>query len=101
MPTPADGAGGPPDGEGRRAEGEGGRVPSWPIRYAVDGASVVAIGTYPRYASLFFFRGRELDDGSGLLDGAGKDLRHIKLREPRSRPLASPRPTFVRAMARS
>jgi hypothetical protein len=55
---------------------------SWPIRYVVDDAYVVAIGTYPEYASLFFFRGRELDDGSGLLEGAGKELRHIKLRAP-------------------
>jgi hypothetical protein len=45
---------------------------SWPISYVADDALVVAIGTYPRYASLFLFRGRELDDGSGLLEGAGK-----------------------------
>jgi len=48
----------------------------------VDDADVVAIGTYPQDASLFFFRGRELGDGSGLLEGAGTDLRHIKLRAP-------------------
>ena len=51
-------------------------------RYAIGDAYVVAIGTYPKYASLFFFRGRELDDGSGLLEGAGKALRYIKLRAP-------------------
>lgn len=50
------------------------------VRYAVDEAYVVAIGTYPKYACLFFFRGRELDDGSGLLEGAGKQFRYIKLR---------------------
>ena len=52
------------------------------VRYAVDGANVVAIGTFPRHATLFFYRGRELDDGSGLLEGGGKDLRFIRLRTP-------------------
>ena len=52
------------------------------IRYVVDGAQVVAIGTFPEYVSLFFSRGRELDDGSGLLEGAGKELRFIRLRAP-------------------
>ncbi|HEV2014540.1 MAG TPA: DUF1801 domain-containing protein [Candidatus Dormibacteraeota bacterium] len=52
------------------------------IRYAVDGANVVAIGTFPRHSTLFFFRGRELDDGSGLLEGAGKEMRFITLRAP-------------------
>jgi hypothetical protein len=52
------------------------------VRYAVDGANVVGIGTFPRYAALFFYRGRELDDGSGLLEGGGKDSRFIRLRAP-------------------
>lgn len=50
------------------------------VRYAVDGANVVAIGTFPRHSSLFFFRGRELDDGTGLLEGGGKEMRFITLR---------------------
>src|SRR5437763_16377488 len=55
----------------------------WKIaRYAVDGANVVGIGTFPDHANLFFYRGRELDDGSGLLQGAGKDMRSITLRAP-------------------
>jgi hypothetical protein len=29
---------------------------------------------------MFFYRGRELDDGSGLLQGSGKDARFITLR---------------------
>ncbi len=52
------------------------------VRYAADGANVVAIGTFPRHATLFFFRGRELDDGSGLLEGGGKEMRFITLRAP-------------------
>jgi len=52
------------------------------VRYVTDGAHVVAIGTFPKHVTLFFFRGRELDDGSKLLEGAGKDLRYITLRAP-------------------
>jgi hypothetical protein len=52
------------------------------VRYAVDGENVVGIGTFPRHSMLFFYRGRELDDGSGLLEGSGKDSRFIKLRTP-------------------
>jgi hypothetical protein len=48
-------------------------------RYTVDGANVVGIGTFPKYATLFFYRGRELDDGSGLLEGGGKAARFIRL----------------------
>ena len=52
------------------------------VRYAVDGSNVVGIGTFPRHSTLFFYRGRELDDGSGLLEGSGKDSRFITLRTP-------------------
>ena len=50
------------------------------VRYAVDGANVVGIGTFSNHSALFFYRGRELDDGSGLLQGSGKDSRFITLR---------------------
>lgn len=52
------------------------------VRFGLDDGYVVGIGVYEEYASLFFYRGRELDDGSGLLEGGGKDLRSIKLRAP-------------------
>jgi hypothetical protein len=52
------------------------------VRYAVDGENVVGIGTFPRHSTLFFYRGRELDDGSGLLEGSGRDSRFITLRSP-------------------
>ncbi len=52
------------------------------VRYAVNGANVVGIGTFPNHATLFFYRGRELDDGSGLLQGGGKDARFITLKGP-------------------
>lgn len=48
-------------------------------RYALNDTYVVGLGTFPRHATLFFYRGRELDDGSGLLKGSGKDTRFVTL----------------------
>jgi hypothetical protein len=52
------------------------------VRYTVKGEPVIGIGVFPTYASIFFYRGRELDDGSGLLEGGGKDMRAIRVRSP-------------------
>jgi hypothetical protein len=52
------------------------------VRYAVDGKNVVGIGTFTNHSTLFFYRGRELDDGSGLLQGTGKDARFVTLKAP-------------------
>lgn len=52
------------------------------VRYSIDGANVVGIGTFPSHSTMFFYRGRELDDGSGLLQGSGKDTRFVTLRAP-------------------
>jgi hypothetical protein len=51
-------------------------------RYAAGGANVVGIGTFADHATLYFYRGTELDDGSGLLQGGGKDMRFVTLRQP-------------------
>jgi hypothetical protein len=51
-------------------------------RYSVGDEYVAGIGVFSTYAALFFYRGRELDDGSGLLQGGGKDSRFIRLRAP-------------------
>ena len=56
---------------------------------------VVGIGTCRDHASLFFLRGRELDDGSGLLEGAGKEMRFVRLRA-----LADAERTAVKRMVR-
>ena len=61
------------------------RSPSamWKLaRYSVGDDYVVGIGTFSTYAALFFTHGRELDDGSGLLEGSGKDARFTRLRTP-------------------
>jgi hypothetical protein len=52
------------------------------VRYAVNGNYVVGVGTFTNHSALFLYRGRELDDGSGLLQGSGKDSRFITLRAP-------------------
>jgi hypothetical protein len=52
------------------------------LRYSTGGANVVGIGTFPKYSTLFFYRGRELEDGSGMLEGGGRDARFIRLRTP-------------------
>jgi hypothetical protein len=53
------------------------------VRYAMGDEYVVGIGTFSTYATMFFTRGRELDDGSGLLEGSGKDARFVRLRQPK------------------
>lgn len=53
------------------------------VRYSVGDEYVVGIGTFSTYATMFFARGRELDDGSGLLEGSGKDARFTRLRAPK------------------
>ena len=52
------------------------------VRYATRDEPVIGIGTFPTYATLFFYRGREIDDASGLLEGSGKDMRFTRLRTP-------------------
>ena len=52
------------------------------VRYATRNESVVGIGTFPTYATLYFYRGRDIDDASGLLEGSGKDMRFTRLRTP-------------------
>jgi hypothetical protein len=50
------------------------------VRFTADGGNVIGIGTFPAHATIWFYRGRELDDGGGLLQGSGKDSRFITLR---------------------
>jgi hypothetical protein len=52
------------------------------VRYAVDGHNVVGIGTFAEHSTIFFYRGRELDAGKGMLQGSGKDTRFLTLRTP-------------------
>ncbi|HEY2357384.1 MAG TPA: DUF1801 domain-containing protein [Phenylobacterium sp.] len=40
---------------------------------------VFSIACYPRWVRLFFFHGADLDDPEGLLEGAGGQVRSLKL----------------------
>jgi hypothetical protein len=37
------------------------------------------IGVYPKYVNLGFYHGTSLPDPDGLLEGTGKQLRHVKV----------------------
>jgi len=50
------------------------------VRYAVDKEDVIGIGTFSKHSAIWFDRGRELDDPSGLLEGSGKNSRFVSLR---------------------
>src|SRR5215472_14935554 len=52
------------------------------VRYASGGKNVVGVGTLTGHSMIFFYRGRELDDGTGLLQGGGKEMRFIKRTSP-------------------
>jgi hypothetical protein len=45
----------------------------------VNDAALGYVNVFTRHASLGFFNGADLDDPSGLLQGTGKRMRHIKL----------------------
>jgi hypothetical protein len=46
----------------------------------VGDAAFAYLGAYKTHASVGFFRGAALPDPAGLLEGAGKRMRHVKLR---------------------
>jgi hypothetical protein len=45
--------------------------------------TVFSIAVFPRWVSLFFFRGRALADPHGMLRGTGNQVRHIVLDGPK------------------
>jgi hypothetical protein len=53
------------------------------VRFAQDGAFVAGIGVFATHALLFFYRGKELRDRTGLLEGGGKQFRFVRLQTPR------------------
>jgi hypothetical protein len=69
------------------------------VRYVVHGQVVVTLGTFTKHSSMFFARGSELDDGRGLLEGTGKNLRYITLRAPADAKQAAVKEVLRRAFA--
>jgi hypothetical protein len=49
----------------------------------VDDAAFAYVGVFKAHVNVGFFRGAELDDANRLLEGAGKLMRHAKLRPDR------------------
>ena len=47
-----------------------------------SGRGFMTIGPQKKYVNLYFMDGVELPDPGGLLEGAGKRLRHVKIRKP-------------------
>jgi hypothetical protein len=50
------------------------------VRFGGDDGYVLGVGTFARHSTIFFYRGRELEDPKGLLQGSGKDTRFVTLR---------------------
>ncbi|MBQ0934496.1 DUF1801 domain-containing protein [Ideonella paludis] len=50
------------------------------ILFAVDGVSFAGVFAYRQHVSLEFGQGAAITDPYGLLEGAGKGRRHLKLR---------------------
>ena len=48
-------------------------------RYSLNGEEVVGLGTFTKHSTIYFYRGRELADAAGLLQGGGKDMRFVAL----------------------
>ncbi|MEX0718776.1 MAG: DUF1801 domain-containing protein [Planctomycetaceae bacterium] len=49
----------------------------------VEDAPFAYVGAFKSHVNVGFFRGAELPDPAGLLQGAGKFMRHVKLRPGR------------------
>lgn len=46
----------------------------------VEDAAFAYVDAFGAHANVGFFRGADLDDPAGLLEGTGKRMRHVKLR---------------------
>lgn len=50
----------------------------------VTEAAFAYVGAFKAHVNVGFFRGAELDDPAGLMEGTGKYMRHVKLRPSQS-----------------
>ena len=54
------------------------------IGFSLDGSMAsqfCAVGPQQKYVNIYLMRGTELDDPKALLEGAGKKMRHVKIKE--------------------
>jgi len=54
------------------------------ISFSLDGSMAsqfCAVGPQQKYVNIYLMRGTELDDPKALLEGTGKKMRHVKIKE--------------------
>ncbi|HTT14511.1 MAG TPA: DUF1801 domain-containing protein [Thermoplasmata archaeon] len=56
------------------------RVTKWANRWYADRDLVVVAGRFAHHVGIEFWRGSSLADPDHLLEGTGKNLRHVKIR---------------------
>jgi hypothetical protein len=60
---------------------EEGKTGTGNIHYSYNGV-VCAIAPHKQHVNLHFYKGTRLSDPEGLLEGGGRALRHVKIRNP-------------------
>lgn len=50
--------------------------------YEIDGSNRFYIAYFTDHVNLGFMQGSDLDDPESILEGTGKNMRHVKLRDP-------------------
>ncbi|MDQ3012970.1 MAG: DUF1801 domain-containing protein [Acidobacteriota bacterium] len=58
----------------------GWRIISFSLNAEMSG-QFSSVGPGKKYVNLYFMQGTSLDDPKGLLEGTGKNMRHVKIRE--------------------
>ncbi|MFO7538456.1 MAG: DUF1801 domain-containing protein [Chloroflexota bacterium] len=53
-------------------------------QYGYDGWGLAALAAHSKWVSLMLMRGANLADPHGLLEGSGKNMRHVKLRSAKA-----------------
>lgn len=61
----------------------------WKVARYANGAEIAAIGPLKNYVNLFFAQGAHLSNPDGLLEGTGKDIRHLKVKTLDGIPVAA------------
>jgi hypothetical protein len=51
-------------------------------QYGYDGWGMAELSAHSKWVSVVFMRGTDLEDPDGLLEGTGKNIRHVRLRSP-------------------
>jgi hypothetical protein len=69
--------------------------------YSLDTTPIVGIEGFKAHVNLKFFRGAELEDRDGILQGTGKGVRHARFRSPEGVEEDKIRPLIDEALGRA